>query len=70
MFGLREKEESFGDSRVDIFGYANIMNSMSAESLAALFKTLSEPVRLRITYLLPRAGGGVSVIWWGALALS
>ena len=29
---------------------------MNTESLAALFKTLSEPVRLRITYLLLKAG--------------
>ncbi len=29
---------------------------MNTESLAALFKTLSEPVRLRITHLLLRAG--------------
>lgn len=29
---------------------------MNTESLAALFKTLSEPVRLRIIYLLLKAG--------------
>ena len=29
---------------------------MNTESLAALFKTLSEPVRLRITYLLLKEG--------------
>ncbi|NOY61740.1 MAG: helix-turn-helix transcriptional regulator [Gammaproteobacteria bacterium] len=29
---------------------------MNTESLAALFKTLSEPVRLRIVYLLLKAG--------------
>lgn len=32
------------------------MSYMNTESLAALFKTLSEPVRLRITYLLLQAG--------------
>ncbi len=32
------------------------MHHMTTESLAALFKTLSEPVRLRITYLLLTEG--------------
>ncbi len=32
------------------------MPRMTTESLAALFKTLSEPVRLRITYLLLTEG--------------
>jgi len=32
------------------------MASMNTETLAALFKTLSEPVRLRIVYLLLESG--------------
>lgn len=39
-----------------IFAYANIIWHMDTESLAAIFKTLSEPVRLRITYLLLEKG--------------
>ncbi len=41
---------------VIIFAWANILTAMDTESLAALFKTLSEPVRLRIVYLLLEKG--------------
>ncbi len=45
-----------GQRVLAIFGQADIINPMNTKSLAALFKTLSEPVRLRIAYLLLKEG--------------
>lgn len=39
-------------SDLTIFGHANIVAAMNSDEYASLFKCLSEPVRLRILYLL------------------